>query len=56
MDQKTYIYIEEYMAMKKFTIPLAKDIDSAEYDRVVIFSAIDDEYQAIIRKEQDGKK
>ena len=42
--------------MKKFNIPLANNIDDAEYERVVIFSAIDDEYQAILRKEQDGKK
>ena len=48
--------LEEYMAMKKFNIPLATSIDDAEYERVVIFSAIDDEYQAILRKDQDGKK
>ena len=48
--------IEEFMAMKKFNIPIASNIDEAEYERVVIFSAIDDEYQAIIRKENDVKK
>ncbi|BAQ90821.1 hypothetical protein [uncultured Mediterranean phage uvMED] len=38
--------LEEYMAMKRFKIPLAQDIDTAPYDRLVIFSAIDDEYNA----------
>tara|TARA_A100000172_G_C3008176_1_gene98766 strand:- start:294 stop:662 length:369 start_codon:yes stop_codon:yes gene_type:complete len=38
--------LEEYMAMKRFKIPLARDIDSAEYERLVIFSSIDDEYNA----------
>ena len=56
LDQTTNMTIEEYMVMKKFNIPLANNIDDAEYERVVIFSAIDDEYQAILRKEQDGKK
>lgn len=55
-DQETFMYIEEYMSMKKFNIPLANNIDDADYERVVIFSAIDDEYQAIIRKESNGKK
>jgi len=55
-DQETYMFIEEYMSMKKFNIPLASNIDDADYERVVIFSAIDDEYQAILRKDQDGKK
>ncbi len=56
MDQETYMFIEEYMSMKKFNIPLANNIDDADYERVVIFSAIDDEYQAILRKQQDVKK
>jgi hypothetical protein len=34
------------MAMKRFKIPLAQDIDTAPYERLVIFSAIDDEYNA----------
>ena len=55
-DSETYILIEEFMAMKRFNIPLASNIDEADYERVVIHSAIDDEYQAILRKEQDGKK
>ena len=53
-DLEISMVLEEYMAMKKFNIPLASNIDDAEYERVVIFSAIDDEYQAILRKEQDG--
>ena len=56
IDREMSLMLEEYMAMKKFNIPLATEIDSAIYDRVVIFSAIDDEYQAIIRKEQDVQK
>lgn len=56
MSKETNMLIEEFMAMKKFNIPIASNIDEAEYERVVIFSAIDDEYQAILRKEQDAKK
>ena len=56
LDQGAYILIEEYMSMKKFNIPLASNIDDADYERVVIFSAIDDEYQAILRKKQVGEK
>ena len=36
--------LEEYMAMKRFNIPFASNIDDALYHRLVIFSAIDDEY------------
>ncbi len=38
--------LEEYMAIKRFNIPLSADIDSVDYRRLVIFSAIDDEYNA----------
>lgn len=56
MDSEVNILMEEYMAMKRFNLPLAKTIDDAIYERLVIFSAIDDEYKAILRKEQDAKK
>jgi hypothetical protein len=36
--------LEEYMAIKRFNIPFASNIDDALYHRLVIFSAIDDEY------------
>ena len=55
-DQETSLMIEEYMSMKKFNLPLATTIDHVEYERLVIFSAIDDEWQAILKREQDGKK
>jgi hypothetical protein len=44
------------MAMKRFNIPLAASIDEVEYGRLVVFSAIDEEYNACIKAEQDGKK
>tara|TARA_R100001163_G_C5057140_1_gene193644 strand:+ start:674 stop:1054 length:381 start_codon:yes stop_codon:yes gene_type:complete len=56
MDAEINILMEEFMAMKRFNLPLAQTIDDAGYERLVIFSAIDDEYKAILRKEQDGKK
>lgn len=56
VDPEISMIIEEFMVMKKFNMPLANNIDEAEYERVVIFSAIDDEYNAILRKEQDVKK
>jgi len=56
MNPETNMFMEEYMAMKRFNLPLAQTIDDAIYERLVIFSAIDDEYKAILRKEQDAKK
>lgn len=46
LSSDVIISLEEYMAMKRFHIPLSVDIDSADYRRLVIFSAIDDEYNA----------
>jgi hypothetical protein len=43
--------LEEYMSMKRFHLPLARTLDEAEYERVVIFSAIDEEYNALINEE-----
>jgi len=41
------------MALKRFNIPIASNLDDAIYERVVIFSAIDEEYNACIKLEQD---
>jgi|TARA_R100000084_G_scaffold92663_1_gene46495 hypothetical protein len=56
VDSEINLYIEEYMAMKRFNIPIAETIDKAEYERLVVFTAIDEEYKAILRKEEDVKK
>ena len=56
LDSETNMVLEEYMAMKRFNIPLAASIDEVEYNRFVVFSAIDEEYNACIKAEQDGKK
>ena len=40
--------------MKRFNIPPARDIDSANYNRLVIYSAIDEEYNAAIKLESNG--
>nr|BAR35012.1 hypothetical protein [uncultured Mediterranean phage uvMED] len=50
----TTIALEEFMTMKRFNIPPAKDIDSANYNRLVIYSAIDEEYNAAIKLESNG--
>tara|TARA_R110001592_G_scaffold321443_1_gene599984 strand:- start:48 stop:425 length:378 start_codon:yes stop_codon:yes gene_type:complete len=50
---ETSMALEEYMSMKRFNIPIAKCIDEAEYERLVIFSAIDEEYNAIIKQESE---
>jgi len=55
-DQETNMLIEEYTAMKRFNIPLAQSIDSTDYERLVIHSAIDEEYTALTNLEKDGKK
>ena len=55
LNNEIVMNLEEFMMMKRFNIPLAKDIDSAIYDRLVTFSAIDDEYNAIMKlKKKDG--
>ena len=41
--------IEEYMAYKRFKLPLARSLDEAEYNKIVIFSSIDDEFNATIK-------
>jgi len=54
---ETSFAMEEYMSMKRFNIPIANTIDEADYQRLVIFSAIDEEYNAIINeqaKKQNG--
>lgn len=50
----TTIALEEFMTMKRFKIPPARDIDSANYQRLVIYSAIDEEYNAAIKLESNG--
>jgi len=56
LDSETNMVLEEYMAMKRFNIPLAASIDEVEYNRLVVFSAIDEEYNACIKVDQDAKK
>lgn len=51
-NSETNITMEEYMSMKRFNIPFATNIDDAEYERLVIFSAIDEEYNAIINEKK----
>ena len=55
-DQDTNILLEEYTAIKRFNIPLATSIDDADYERLVIHSAIDEEYNALTNLKEDGKK
>jgi hypothetical protein len=52
MTPETGMSIEEYMVTKRFNLPLANNLDDAEYERLVIFSSIDEEYNAIITEEQ----
>ena len=46
LTPETSFALEEYMYMKRFNLPLAKTIDDVNYHRLVIFSSIDDEYNA----------
>ena len=48
---ETNFTLEEYMSIKRFNLPLARSIDEADYQRLVIFSAIDEEYNAILNEE-----
>jgi len=46
---QTQLMLEEYMAYKRFKLPFYSTLDQAEYNRIVIFSSIDDEYNALIK-------
>ena len=48
IDSEANIYLEEFMLNKRFNIPLAKSIDEAEFERMSLFRAIDEEYNACI--------
>ena len=48
IDSEVNIYLEEFMLNKRFNIPLAKSIDEAGFERMSLFSAIDEEYNACI--------
>ena len=52
IDSEVNIYLEEFMLNKRFNIPLAKSIDEAEFERMSLFRAIDEEYNACI---ENGK-
>ena len=58
LTPETVFALEEYMSMKRFNLPLAKTIDDADYHRLVIFSAIDEEFNALqsedIKKKSNG--
>lgn len=49
LTAETQLALEEYMAHKRFKLPFADNLDRAEYNRIVIFSSIDDEYNAVIK-------
>ena len=54
LTPETIFALEEYMSMKRFNLPLAQTIDDADYHRLVIFSAIDEEFNAL--QSEDIKK
>ena len=54
LTPETVFALEEYMAIKRFNLPLANNIDEADYHRLVIFSAIDEEFNAL--QSEDIKK
>jgi hypothetical protein len=49
LTSETQLALEEYMAFKRFKLPFASSLDKAEYNRIVIFSTIDEEYNAAIK-------
>jgi hypothetical protein len=53
LDLDTNFYLEEYMAMKRFNIPLALSMDDVDYERLVVFSAIDEEYNACMKAKKN---
>ena len=55
-DIDIIMLLEEYMLHKRFGIPLYTSIDEAGYERMSLFSAIDEEYLAIQKMEKDGSR
>ena len=53
-DTDVMMLLEEYLMHKRFNLALYSSIDDAEYERMSLFSAIDEEYLAIQRMEKDG--
>ena len=54
VDSESIMWLEEFIAIKRFKIPIANNIDDADYHRIVIFSAIDEEMNACV-KDKNGK-
>ncbi|HCV04695.1 MAG TPA: hypothetical protein DG048_18820 [Pseudoalteromonas sp.] len=55
LDDEVVLNLEEYAIMKRFSIPPTQSIENAVYERLVTFSAIDDEVTAINKlKNKDG--
>ena len=54
LTPETIFALEEYIAMKRFNLPLANNLDEADYHRLVIFSSIDEEFNAL--QQEDIKK
>tara|TARA_R100000664_G_scaffold1423_1_gene3610 strand:- start:6066 stop:6464 length:399 start_codon:yes stop_codon:yes gene_type:complete len=54
LTPETIFALEEYIAIKRFNLALASTIDEADYHRLVIYSAIDEEFNAL--QSEDMKK
>lgn len=54
LTPETIFALEEYMVMKRFNLPLANNLDEADYHRLVIFSSIDEEFNTL--QQEDIKK
>jgi hypothetical protein len=52
LDQDTQLYLEEFMAMKRFNIPLANSLADTDYHQFVVFSCIDEEFNACIEAQK----
>jgi len=53
-DVDIIMLLEEYLVHKRFDMPLYTSLDEAPYERMSLFSAIDEEYLAIQQMEKDG--
>ena len=55
-DTEMNFLIQEYNMSKQFNIPPARSTDEMDYNKMVVFSAIDEEVMACQkRKQEDGK-
>ena len=56
VDPNLDIVFEEYIFSKEFNVPIANNMDSVPYEKMVIFSAISEEIDACQKHKMETSK